>query len=224
MRTGTAARSVETRRRLIEAAVEVFAEEGFRNATLQEIARRAHANIAATSYHFRNKEGLYAAVFDYAERRAATAEPAPEDGDGTASPEERLREHVTSFLTRLLDPNRPAHFARLLARELVDPTPALDRVVRRRMRSNHQRLSEILRELLGVDASDETVRLCTLSVIAQCTFYRNSAPILSRLYPELVPTKEIARLAEHVTRFSLAAVDGVRERSGRRKRRKESRR
>jgi AcrR family transcriptional regulator len=216
MSTGTAARSAETRRRLLEAAVEVFAEEGFRNATLQEIARRANANIAATSYHFRNKEGLYAAVFDYAERHA-TAESVPENGDGTASPEERLREHVTSFLARLLDPDRPAHFARLLARELVDPTPALDRLVRLRMRSNHERLSEILRELLGEDASDETVRLCTLSVIAQCTLYRNSAPILSRLYPELVPTKEIATLADHVTRFSLAAVRGIREKKERRR-------
>jgi len=217
MSTGTAARSAETRRRLLEAAVEVFAEEGFRNATLQEIARRANANIAATSYHFRSKEGLYAAVFDYAERHAATADSVPENGDGAASPEERLREHVTSFLSRLLDPSRPAHFARLLARELVDPTPALDRVVRRRMRSNHERLSSILRELLGEDASDETVRLCTLSVIAQCTLYRNSAPILSRLYPELVPTKEIATLADHVTRFSLAAVRGIREKKERRR-------
>jgi len=208
METGQAARSAETRRRLLEAAVEVFAEEGFRKATLHEIARRADANIASTGYHFGNKEGLYAAVFEYAERQTANSHPPAQNDDGL--PEERLRRHVTSFLSRLLDPNRPAWFARLLAREMIDPTPALDRLVRNRMRANHQQLSAILRDLLGEDATDEAVRLCALSVIAQCTFYRNSAPIISRLYPDLVPTEEIEHLADHVTRFSLAAIRGLR--------------
>lgn len=211
MATGTAARSAETRRRLLEAAVEVFADQGFRNATLHEIARRADTNIASTAYHFRNKEGLYAAVFAYAERLATAAHPPSEDADAADLPaEERLRRHVTSFLSRLLDPERPAWFARLLAREMIDPTPALDRFVRRRMRSNHEQLATILRDLLGKEASDEAVRLCALSVIAQCTFYRNSAPVISRLYPDLVPAREIARLADHVTRFSLAAARGLR--------------
>ena len=93
---------------------------------------------------------------------------------------------------------------------MIDPTPALDRLVRNRMRANHEQLSAILRDLLGEDATAEAIRLCALSVIAQCTFYRNSAPIISRLYPDLVPTKEIEHLADHVTRFSLAAIRGLR--------------
>jgi AcrR family transcriptional regulator len=210
METGPAARSAGTRRRLLEAAVQVFAEEGFRNATLQEIARRADANVASTAYHFGGKEGLYAAVFEYAEEQAAAAHPAPEDGDGLPA-EERLRRHVTSFLSRLLDPDRQAWFARILAREMIEPTPALDRVVRRRMRANHEQLSAIVRDLLGADADDDTVRLCVLSVIAQCTFYRNSAPIIGRLYPDLEPGRQIDRLADHVTEFSLAAVRGIAE-------------
>lgn len=215
---GTSARSAATRRRLLDAAAEVFAQEGYRNATLQEIARRADANIASTSYHFGNKEGLYAAVFEDAERKAASAEEPLAEDEQALPAEERLRHHVTSFLTRLLDPERPAWFARLLARELIDPTPALDRVVRRRMRSNHERLSAIVRDLLGKDASDETVRLCTLSVVAQCTFYRNSAPILARLYPDLTPAREIARLADHVTRFSLAAIRAAKKQRQERRR------
>jgi AcrR family transcriptional regulator len=212
MEAGQSGRAAETRRRLLEAAVEVFAEEGFRGATLQEIARRADANVASTAYHFGNKEGLYAAVFEYAERRMAELQRQQEadrgeDGGEDALPaDERLRRHVAAFLTRLLDPRRPAWFARLLAREMIEPTPALDRLVRRRMRANHEQLAAILRELLGPDASDEDVRLCTLSIVAQCTFYRHSAPIVARLYPELAPAREIERIAAHVTRFSLAAI------------------
>ena len=204
---GHAARSADTRARLLEAAVEVFAEEGFRKATIQRICRLAGANIAAAHYHFGDKEGLYTAVFEYAERNAAERPP-PETAEGKG-PEERLRTHVTSFLSRLLDPGRPAWIARLLARELIDPTPALDGFVRRRWRANHAQLADIIRALLGPEATPEAVRLCTLSVISQCVFYRNSAAVVSRLYPELVPSREIERLADHVTRFSLAAMHGL---------------
>lgn len=204
-----AARSADTRRRLLEAAAAVFAEDGFRSATIQHIAKRAGANIAAAHYHFGDKERLYAAVFEYAEQRATRDLP-PEDGH-EAPPEERLGAHITAFLSRLLDPQRPAWFARLLARELIEPTPALDRLVRRRMRANHEQLAAIIRELLGPAASADTVRLCTLSVIAQCVFYRNSAPIITRLYPELVPAKELQRIADHVTSISLGGMRALRE-------------
>ena len=58
-------------------------------------------------------------------------------------------------------------------------------------------------------ATPETVRLCTLSVVSQCVFYRNSAAVVTRLYPEIVPAKEVERIADHVTQFSLAAIRGL---------------
>jgi len=208
-----AERSADTRRRLLEAAVEVFAQDGFRNATIERICRRARANIAAAHYHFGDKQGLYTAVFEYAEQQRVQQElGVPEDGNHTP-PEERLRAYVTGFLSRLLDPQRPAWMARLLARELIEPTPALDRLVSRRMRSNHEQLSAIIRELVGPAASDNAIRLCTLSVISQCVFYRNSAAIVARLYPELVPVTEVPRITDHVIEFSLAAIRGLRDAS-----------
>jgi len=207
-----AERSADTRRRLLEAAAEVFAEDGFRTATIERICRRARANIAAAHYHFGGKAGLYAAVFEYAEQQR---EPLQTDDGGAAPPAERLRAYVTAFLSRLLDPHRPAWMARLLARELIEPTPALDRLVRRRMRANHGQLADIIRELIGPAASDETVRFCTISVIAQCVFYRNSAAIITRLYPEVAPSRDLQRIADHVTRFSLAAIRDLAKASGR---------
>ena len=200
-------RSNETRQRLLEAAAEVFADDGYRRATIAKICRRAGANIAAVNYHFGDKQGLYAAVFEYAQRRASTEDAAAVDE--TAPPEDRLRAHVATFVGRLLDPRRPAWIARLLAHELIEPTQVLDRLVRNRMRANHQQIASAIRELLGPAATPETVRLCTLSVISQCVFYRNSAAVVTRLYPEIVPSKEVERIADHVTEFSLAAIRGL---------------
>ena len=61
-----------TRERLVEAAAGLFAERGYRGATLREIARRAGANLAAANYHFGSKQRLYLEVaraeFDHLER------------------------------------------------------------------------------------------------------------------------------------------------------------
>src|SRR5262245_5414614 len=172
----TNGRSQATRQRLLEAGLEVFARDGYRGATIERICRRAGANIAAAHYHFGDKRRLYAAVFAHAERRLqadAVGQVAPADA---GTPAARLRTHVASFLHRLLDPSRPAWLAQLLAHELLDPTPALDRIVRRRMRANHQQIAAIIREIAPA-ARPDAVRLATLSVIAQCVFYRHSAAI-----------------------------------------------
>jgi AcrR family transcriptional regulator len=205
----TSSRSEGTRQRLLDAAADVFAAGGYRRATIAEICRRAGANIAAVHYHFGDKQGLYAAVFDYALQRANTEEANGGPETTATTPEDRLRVQVTSFVRRLLDPRRPAWIARLMAHELIEPSDVLDRLVRNRMRANHEQIADAVRELLGPEASPDNVRLCTLSVVSQCVFYRHSAAVVTRLYPDLVPSREIDRIAEHVTRFSLAAIRGL---------------
>jgi len=53
-----------TREALLAAATEVFARDGFHAASLRDIALAAGINQALIGYHFRNKEGLYLAVFE----------------------------------------------------------------------------------------------------------------------------------------------------------------
>jgi AcrR family transcriptional regulator len=57
-------RSLETRERLVEAALRVFAGHGFEGATTREIARRAGVALAALPYHFTTKEALWRAAAD----------------------------------------------------------------------------------------------------------------------------------------------------------------
>jgi len=53
-----------TRDRLLAAAREVFAESGFKGATVREICRRAEVNVAAVNYHFNGKEALFMAALE----------------------------------------------------------------------------------------------------------------------------------------------------------------
>ena len=57
-------RSLETRERLVEAALHAFATHGFEGATTRDIARRAGVALAALPYHFTTKEALWRAAAD----------------------------------------------------------------------------------------------------------------------------------------------------------------
>src|SRR5476649_200862 len=88
----------ETRRQLLEAAGEVFAEVGFRDATVREICRRAGANIAAINYHFGDKETLYAEVLSYSHGKTLEKFPPLLGIASDAPPEKKLRAFVQSLL------------------------------------------------------------------------------------------------------------------------------
>lgn len=205
-------RTTVTREKLLEAAGEVFAEKGFRGATIDAISRRAETNIAAVNYHFGDKEGLYRAVIDHAHGLAISLFP-PDPGAGVPAGE-RLGMHIAATLRHLLQDGAPAWHGRLMAREMFEPTGALDAFVRDFIHPNFMRLQGMVREILeqdGVRAADDDVRRCAFSVIAQCVFYRHSRPVIDRLFPGLeFDEAKISALSEHIATFSLAGVQAAR--------------
>jgi AcrR family transcriptional regulator len=199
--------SPETRDRLLEAAGEAFAEHGFRAATVRDICDRAGANVAAVNYYFGDKEKLYEEVLRFAHRRGA--EKFPTTGTPGASPEEQLSQYIHAFLRRILDTGRPTWPGRLMAREMVEPTAALDRIVSESIGPQSKELEQIVRSLLG-KADESAVQYIMLSIVGQCVFYRHCEPVIIRLMPGWTAgPAEIERLADHVTRFSLAAIQAL---------------
>ena len=198
----------ETRRQLLEAAGEVFAECGFRDATVREICRRAGANVAAVNYHFGDKENLYLEVLRYAQSRAFARYPLLLNVAADAPPKEKLRAYVKSMLLRVFDKGPNSWHGKILSREMIEPTRALDSLVEERMRPMARQLGEIIAGVLDCGVTDERVRLCAFSVVSQCVFYHHCRPVVSRLFPDQ-PAMDLAgveRLADHITRFSLAAM------------------
>jgi hypothetical protein len=97
-----------------------------------------------------------------------------------------------------------------MAREMIEPTAALDELVEGHIRESNVRLLGIVRELAGPSASDEEVRSCAFSITGQCLFYHHCEPVITRLHPGLIVGRdEVPALAEHITRFSLAGVRAI---------------
>ncbi|MGH7965230.1 MAG: CerR family C-terminal domain-containing protein [Candidatus Binatia bacterium] len=207
----------ETRQRLLEAAGEVFAEHGFRAATVRDICQRANVNIAAVNYHFGDKERLYAEVLRYAHHCCLEKYPPDFGLQRDASAEQRLHAFVRSFLLRIFDEGRLAWYGQLMSHEMIEPTAALDALVETEIRPGAEQLQSIVRVLLGRRVNAEQVRLCAMSIVSQCLHYHHARPVITRLFPQQrYELKDIERLADHITHFSLAALTRLaEERKGR---------
>lgn len=196
-----------TRLRLIEAAGKVFAEQGFKAATVRDICAMAGANVAAVNYHFGGKEGLYSEVLRFAHRKAVGQSDQLAAVFAGKSPEERLRMFVSGFLMNLFSEGEIAWYSRLMTREMVDPTSALEDLLREEVCPRRDLLIGIVGELIGPGATREQIEFCSRSVIGQMVFYVHCRPVIERMFPNFHYTREdIARVADHVARLSLAGI------------------
>ena len=96
-------------------------------------------------------------------------------------PEEKLRHFVHGFLQNLLGADRPVLLLRLVAHEMIEPTPALDLVVEKAAGQSTMILNVIVAELLGPAAEPVLVRDCAGSVLSQCASYQHSRAMVQRL-------------------------------------------
>lgn len=210
-----------TRSRLLDVAGPLFAENGFRDTSVKRICDAAECNVAAINYHFGGKQEFYAEVLAHAHRQAFQGSPMPEP-DSSRAPADELDRWLRWWIRSMLQPDNPVWLQTLMAREMVDPTPALDAMVQRSIRPMYERLTTLVRPLLPKGASIATVRACVHSVIGQALFYKHARPVVQRLgtAPEL-DAAGVERLAAHIATFSIAGIQAVAAMRGERKSRKE---
>ena len=120
--------NVDTRGRIVRAAVDEFARHGFDATGVDRIARRARVNKALIYYYFRNKLGLYHEVL-HASVSGLVAVLTP-IVEGPATAETKLTRYVDA-LVAFLDSN--PHLPPILLRELADGGRHLDTAALKRM-------------------------------------------------------------------------------------------
>ena len=201
------ASSLETQRRLLEAAGRVFAEKGFHSATIKEITELAGTNLASVNYHFRDKAELYASVLRRIEEDAASAVPADEILVG--DPEQRLRAFVRHFVTTLLGRGQPVWERLLMARVFAEPTAARDSMFENVGRPLYDKLRGIVGALCDRPPTSREVTLAAVSVIAQCIYHLQHQDGLAE-YLAIRPVPMPEELAEQIASFSLAPIIALR--------------
>jgi AcrR family transcriptional regulator len=208
--------SLDTRQRLIEAAILTFAEKGFDGAGIREIAKRANANSALVTYHFGGKEGLYLEALRYIFARKAchvaelAAMPRFEGPGAREAALQGLKTHIRAFMEDLMacdrgpDPLDEAAMA-LMAREMQAPRPVSSALLMEQIRPHVEHLMHCL-QVLRPDLSTGELMNMGLSIQGQMLYFRNSLGIVRLIrgnpdYPE-----DLSELTQHFTDFSLRGL------------------
>lgn len=226
-RTTAPASRPETRDRLIVAAAALFAERGYRGATMREIADRSGANLAAANYHFGSKQALYREVvrshFERLARRLAERGAAI-DAAAVASLSreqlvELLRARVRTMFEVFLEPTGIR--ARLMQRELADPSETLPVIVRRWIDPLRQDMVLVLQRL-APRLSEQRLQFCVRSLMGQVIFYFTHRPaLLLMMRRRAYPAGFVDEVTEHVVVFTLGGLDAVGQADGRKRARTE---
>jgi AcrR family transcriptional regulator len=196
--------SRDCRETLLGVAGEIFAERGYEAATIKEITDRAGVNVASVNYYFRDKLSLYIEVLRQGLHNWRLALP-PECA--ALSPEERLTRYIQSFMQTLLAVGPASWCGRLMIRELAQPTPALPQIVEEIIRPNFLLLRQLVADVARVSLEDETLRLLTHSVLAQCGHWKTSRAIFPYLWPDLrFDEATVRRITLHIAAFSIAGI------------------
>jgi TetR/AcrR family transcriptional regulator, regulator of cefoperazone and chloramphenicol sensitivity len=199
---------------LLDSACKVFAEKGYRDATIAEICELAGANIAAVNYYFGDKETLYVNAWRQAFHQSLEAYP-PDGGVGPDAPvEERFRGRIFAVMQRFASPKN--YEFEIMSKELANPTGLLAEVMRESIEPLRREFSSIIQKLLGEYASEQQVMLCQMSIMAQCINLmvherRRKSFAAAGMKTGLLPENlKIEIMADHVTRFSLAGIREIR--------------
>ncbi len=199
-----------TRERVLEAACHIFAEKGFREATVAEICEAAKANIAAVNYHFRDKEKLYDEVWHRAFSQANETYPINGGLPEHSSVEEGLHAFASAILHRIFSDGDSGLFAKLLYREMASPTLALTKIAIDYLFPQSQYMASVIQSMPDTKFDEQTLFLCTHSIIGQCAFYNFSRPLRERMMgQETMSEEEIERTARHIARFSLGGLKEI---------------
>jgi AcrR family transcriptional regulator len=200
--------SAATRERLLDAAERLFAERGFRSASVRDITRESSCNIAAVNYHFGGKSNLYREVLL---RRLRAVRKARLDGieralshaGSEATLELLLQEFTTAFVAPLVEESSGRYWMLLLAQEMIDPQlpPATFRA---------EMIEPIEKALVAAllhvcpALEREDAALCTHSLMGQLVHAVHLQRALDEA-PIGSPWK-LEEFVQHIVRFSAAGI------------------
>ena len=181
-RPGTHQRGEDTYRRILEAAIAMFADEGYEGASTRMLAERAGVNLPAIQYYFGSKEGLYRAAIEHIghfveERMAALTERITTALKQKDLPESELFALLFAMLDGFIDlitsRETPASAALLIARAEIEDAAALEMLQQRVQALVFLPAITLVARLLGTSEHDEEAKIRTFAIFGQALVFKN---------------------------------------------------
>jgi AcrR family transcriptional regulator len=175
-------RGEETRGRILDAALELFAASGFEGASTRAIAESAGVNLPAIQYYFGSKEGLYRAVVElFSQEMQAGVGPIAQRIRAELASGQSSRRRLIGLLCDMLDivialilddsvPNRASR-QKFFARMEVEPNAAFAALQDEMIRHVCDPCCAIIGRLIDRPPHHEQVLLHAMTLIGQAKIF-----------------------------------------------------
>lgn len=206
---------IDARQRLLAAGLRLFAEQGFEQTSVRALAREAGVNLAAVSYYFGDKTGLYRALFT--ENCAGTHDPtAFAQTDAPTALGEALHRFYGDFLEPLKRGDDIHLVMKLHFREMAEPTGAWAHVLDTDIRPQHEAMLRLLTRALGLRRPDQDVHRLAIAIAGLAVHVFVFHEGVKTLQPALLASpRAIDTMVERLAGYAMSMVDGERARRAR---------
>jgi AcrR family transcriptional regulator len=190
---------------LLASGLRLFALQGFAKTSTRELAEDAGVNVAAISYHFGDKAGLYRAVFT-----EAPGLPEPELARRLAAAA-GLDAALRIFFAAMVAPLRQGDLARLCTklhyREMLEPTGLCTDGVAEAIRPAHEALVARLVTTLGLAEPDADVQRLAVCIVGLGVHLHVGHDAIGHLAPQLLRGDDaFDRWAERLVMYARAMI------------------
>jgi AcrR family transcriptional regulator len=203
-------RESETRERLLAQAEKMFAARGYDGTSVRQITQEAGANVAAVSYYFGGKQGLYEAVFERVlvemrERRIHRIKSDLDEAGNEGTLEAFLGSFAAAFVEPLVEGERGKDFMSLFDQEMrlhKMPTKAFFEQLIEPMLAL---FAESL-ERVGVGIDRSTAAMCLMSLVGQLSHALKASRRLEGGARQADVSLALDDSIAHIVKFSAAGI------------------
>lgn len=176
----SALRGEETRRRVLDAALRIFAEVGYEAAHTRQIAEEARVKLPTIAYYFGSKEGLFRAVIEhiasqYQKRMEPIAARVRASLLDPAVPRETLLdllcELLETFVAVMFSPAVPKSWRQILVRTEVESVSGLDALRNCIRAETVHPCKALIARLAGEPESGETTLMRAAALLGQINIF-----------------------------------------------------
>lgn len=204
-------RGVETRQKLLLAALDVFGRYGFEGSATRDIAKRAGANLAAIVYHFGSKDALHRAVAEYVVEQMQMRIGDSIDGAARALTGDLDRPTARRLLQSIIDVHIDSMlgeaeaelWGRFIMREQMEPSSTFD-VIYDFMMKCQNTTTQLVSLLLNLDPNSEEATFRSFAISGQFVIFCVARPMVAK---RLGRDTLLARDREEIRRVVTEHID-----------------
>ncbi|MGA1863301.1 TetR/AcrR family transcriptional regulator [Deferribacter thermophilus] len=195
----------DKREKIIFAALELFAEKGYKKTSIAEICSKAGVNIASVNYYFRSKANLYREIFKKAFEVAEDKMPLLNLSSLDISYKEKLRRFIETVVKRGCATDELRFLPQLFLHESMHSTGICDDILSEIKAKYRSTLFDIIKGITGINDTDK-IQLLGYSIMSQCLFLKINPLAQKEIIKNKNSAEQIDMLINHIYKFCISGL------------------